>query len=295
MNRRLVATGTDWTCLLRRTAAAALLVAGSAAWVTGLALAAPQEKPAGGGSASSKGEPVVGEDGVPVRDLVAGGDAMKRYFLIGPQEKKKAPKEGWGCLVVMPGGSGDDGFNPFVRNIWKSCCPDDFVVVELVAPKWVANPSVIWPMDPGDQQGMKFNTREQLDATLADVAKVQKVKLDPARLYQLAWSSGGPPAYRFALDEKPPFVASYIAMSVFHEGELRLSRAKGRFFFLDHSPDDERCPFADAQRAQQKLTKEGATVELVTYKGGHGWLDNPMARLKQGVAWMEAHRAKPGR
>ncbi len=231
------------------------------------------------------------DDGIPARDLLAGGDAMKRYFLIGPREKKKAPKEGWACLVVMPGGPGGPEFHGFVKNIWDTCCPDDFVVVQLVAPKWVEQPGVIWPMDPGDQPGMKFTTREQLDATLADVEKVQKVKLDRKRTYQLVWSSSGPNAYRMALDEKTPFAASYIAMSVFKEGGLQLSRAKGRAFFLDHSPEDTTCKFSEAERAKEKLTKEGATVELVTYKGGHGWSDEPMARLKKGIAWMEEHRA----
>lgn len=231
------------------------------------------------------------DDSIPAKELLADGDAMKRYFLIGPREKKKAPKEGWACLVVMPGGPGGPEFHGFVKNIWDSCCPDDFVVVQLVAPKWVEQPKIIWPSEPGDQQGMKFTTREQLDATLADVAKAQKVKFDPKRTYQLAWSSSGPNAYRFALEEKPLFVASYIAMSVFMENGLQLSRAKGRAFFLDHSPEDERCKFTEAERAKEKLTKEGATVELVTYKGGHGWSDDPMARLKKGVAWMEEHRA----
>jgi predicted esterase len=240
-------------------------------------------------------EATVDEDGVPSRDVAADGDPMKRFFLIGPREKKKAPKEGWGCLIVMPGGDGSADFHGFVKNIWANGCPDDFVVVQLVAPKWEPDPKVIWPMDPGDQEGMKFATREQLDATLADVVKVQKTKLDPRRTYLLAWSSGGPPTWRMALAEKPPVTASYIAMSVFHEGELQLSRAKGRAFFLDHSPEDATCKFADAQRAKEKLSKEGAAIELVTYKGGHGWHDDPMARLRKGIAWMEEHRAKPAR
>ncbi|MSR47222.1 MAG: hypothetical protein EXS13_09180 [Planctomycetes bacterium] len=271
-------------------------------WVAVASLAAALAAQDGGGERAKPrkpgskpaSEPVAAaeeDDGVPARDLLVAGDGMKRYFMIGPQEKKKAPKEGFGCLVVMPGGPGGPEFHGFVKNIWNNCCPDDFVVVQLVAPKWVAEPSVIWPMDPGDQPGMKFTTREQFDATLVDVAKVQKVKLDPKRTYQLVWSSSGPPAYRMALDEKPPFAASYIAMSVFHDGEMQLSRAKGRVFFLDHSPEDTTCKFADAERAKSKLTAEGAAVELVTYKGGHGWSDEPMVRLKKGIAWMEEHRA----
>ncbi len=254
-------------------------------------LAAAPSRPGPAGRSQGK-EAAVDEDGIPAKDLLVGGDAMKRYFLIGPREKQKAPKEGWACLVVMPGGPGGPEFHGFVKNIWNHCCPEDFVVVQLVAPKWIAEPRIIWPYEPGDQQGMKFNTREQIDATLADVEKVQKVKLDRKRLYQLAWSSSGPNAYRFALEDKPLFAASYIAMSVFKENGLQLSRAKGRAFFLDHSPEDATCKFTEVERAKEKLTKEGAIVELVTYKGGHSWSDDPMARLKKGIAWMEEHRAK---
>lgn len=263
-------------------------LAGSAASVVSAASAAPV--PAQGAKRERPAEPVIDENGVPVRDLLAGGDAKKRFFLIGPRDGVRPEKEGYGCLIVMPGGTGSADFHPFVKNIWLSSCPRDFVVVQLVAPKWVEQPKVIWPMDPGDQPGMEFTTREQLDATVADVVKVQKVKLDPRRTYQLAWSSSGPPAYRMALDEKPPVAGSYIAMSVFHEGELRLSRAKGRIFFLDHSPDDERCKFADSQRAKEKLSAEGAAVELVTFPGGHGWFDQPMARLEKGILWLEEQR-----
>ncbi len=252
-------------------------------------------KKGGDPKAAPAEEPVIEDDGIPAKDLHAGGDAMKRYLLIGPKTDQKARKEGFGLLIVMPGGPGTADFHGFVKNLWQSCCPDDFVVAQLVAPKWIAEPSVIWPMKPGDQPGMQFTTLEQMQATLDDIAKVQKLKIDPRRTYQLAWSSSGPAAYPIALQEKPLVAGSYIAMSVFHESDLTLSRAKGRAFFLDHSPDDTTCKFAEAERAKEKLTKEGAKVELVTYQGGHGWNDDPMARLKKGIAWLEENRGKPAK
>ena len=82
--------------------------------------------------------PAEEDDGTPAKDLRAGDDEMKRYFLIGPHEKQKAPKAGFACLVVMPGGAGTAEFHGFVKNIWASCCPDDFVVVQL---GWLGNPT----------------------------------------------------------------------------------------------------------------------------------------------------------
>ena len=48
---------------------------------------------------------------VPSEDLRAKGDEQKRYFLIGADEKAKAPKGGYKLLLVMPGGDGSADFN----------------------------------------------------------------------------------------------------------------------------------------------------------------------------------------
>ena len=56
-----------------------------------------------------------------------------------------------------------------------------------------------------------------------------------------------------------------------------------------------RCKFEYAQKALERLKKEGAAVELVTYKGGHGWTGDPFTRLTAGFAWMEKNHGKPER
>lgn len=233
---------------------------------------------------------------VPAKELRALGNEKQRYFLIGPRANEKAPPAGYALLLVMPGGDGGADTTSFVRRIWKECAPKDWVVAQLVSVRWPGT-QTIWPTRHSNVAGMKFTTEEFVDAVVSDVTKTQKVKIDPARVYQLGWSSGGPAEYAIALQEKPPVTASYIAMSVFFENELEkeLKYAKGRAFFLDHSPEDETCKFEQAQRAQERLKKEGATVELVTYKGGHGWNDDPYSRLKKGFAWLEKNHAKAER
>src|SRR5262245_25532433 len=193
---------------------------------------------------------------VPAKELRALGNEKQRYFLIGPRANEKAPPAGFALLLVMPGGEGAADTTSFVRRIFMECTPKDWVVAQLVAWRWPGT-GTIWPTRHSKVGGMTFTTEEFVDAVVSDVTKTQKVKIDRARVYQLGWSSGGPAEYAIALQEKPPVTASYVAMSVFFENELEkeLKNAKGRAFFLDHSPEDETCKFEHAQKAQARLNK----------------------------------------
>ncbi|HKB38850.1 MAG TPA: hypothetical protein VKD72_20570, partial [Gemmataceae bacterium] len=61
------------------------------------------------------------------QDLRAGKDEHKRYFLIAPPRDAKAPKKGYGLLVVLPGGDGSASFHPFVKRIYKNAVPEGYV------------------------------------------------------------------------------------------------------------------------------------------------------------------------
>ena len=58
------------------------------------------------------------------RDLRAGKDENKRYFLIGPHKDSKTPNEGYGLIVVLPGGDGGADFHAFVKRIYKYAVPE---------------------------------------------------------------------------------------------------------------------------------------------------------------------------
>src|SRR5262249_38190553 len=49
------------------------------------------------------------------QDLRAGKDEHKRYFLIEPPKSVKAPRKGYGLLLVLPGGDGSANFHPFTK------------------------------------------------------------------------------------------------------------------------------------------------------------------------------------
>jgi predicted esterase len=225
------------------------------------------------------------EDAVPTRDLRAGKDEKKRYFLIGPKEGEKGPAGGFRVLLVMPGGDGGADFRPFVTRIRENALSKDWIVAQMVSVKWKEDQRVVWPTKGNPVDGMEFTTEEFARAVVKDVAK--RHPIDERRVCSLSWSSGGPAAYALALADKSPVRGSYVAMSVFKPAELPpLAKAKGHRFLIDHSKTDAVCPFRMAEQARDELGKAGATVRFSTYDGGHGWHGDLFGRLRDGLAWL---------
>jgi predicted esterase len=227
------------------------------------------------------------------QDLRAGKDENKRYFLIGPARGARAPKKGYGLLIVLPGGPGSADFHPFVKRIYKHAVPPGYVLAQPVAVKWTEKQKVVWPTARDRVAGMRFSTEKFVDAVIEDVAR--KHKLDPERVFTLTWSSSGPAAYAVSLTSKK-VTGSFIAMSVFYPALLPpLAKAKGQAYFLYHSPDDDVCRFGLAEQAARELKKSGARVKLKTYEGGHGWRGPLYKNIREGVEWLEKHHATRGK
>jgi predicted esterase len=231
---------------------------------------------------------------VPSQDLRAGGDAQKRYFLVGPAKDSKAPAAGRGLVVILPGGDGSADFHPFVKRIFKHALPDGYVAAQPVALKWTDDQQVVWPTAglKALTKEAKFTTEEFIAAVVDDVGK--KHALDRKRVFVLGWSSSGPAAYTAILQEKPAVAGAFVAMSVFKPDTLPpLARAKGRPVYLYHSPDDRVCPFYMAKRAEKDLGAAGAAVKLTEYDGGHGWRGGLYDEIRGGVEWLEKQAPKP--
>ncbi|VTR92988.1 Phospholipase/Carboxylesterase OS=Planctomyces maris DSM 8797 GN=PM8797T_09014 PE=4 SV=1: Abhydrolase_5 [Gemmata massiliana] len=232
---------------------------------------------------------------VPSEDLKVGTDEKKRYFLIGPAKDAKAPKQGYGLVVIMPGGPGSADFHPFVKRIYQNAIPEGYLAAQPVAVKWTDKQQIVWPTEGNkkDVEGAKFTTEAFVAAVIEDVAA--KHKLDPQKVFTLSWSSSGPAAYSIALTS-PKVTGSLIAMSVFKPDQLpELKAAKGKPFYLYHSPDDRVCPYRMAEQAEKDLTKAGAKVKLVDYDGGHGWRGPLYDDIKSGIKWLEKNAAAPGK
>ena len=220
---------------------------------------------------------------IPSQDLRLDGDEKRRYLLAGPRPDEKAPKSGFGLIVVMPGGTGDATFHPFVKRIYKNAVPDGFLVVQPVAPKWTEKQFVVWPTNKVKADGMKFSCDDFVEDVVAAIAKTQKI--DPERVYTLSWSSSGPLAYLLSMRKGGAVRGSFIAMSVFHENEYDVELAKGQRYYLYHSAEDETCPFAQAEEARDD---SGGRIEAVTDSGA------PRAEQHHGDADGDEHGRENG-
>ena len=211
-------------------------------------------------------------------DVKIGGDAHKPYLLHGAGKDAKAPSSGWKILVAMPGGDGSAEFAPFVGRIRENVLGKDWLIVQIVAPVWEEEQSKknVWPTKLSPWPKMEFPCEELFAAVLEDVQKTRK--LDPKYLVTLA--------YALALQEKSPVTGTFIAMSVFKPEILpSLKGAKGRSFYILHSPEDS-IPIQMAEDARDQLAKNGAKVEYATYAGGHGWHGDVYGTIRTGLDWL---------
>lgn len=242
-------------------------------------------------AAKAADDPLKDVADIPVKDLHVGDNKNMRYFLIGPRKEAEAPESGYKLVVVMPGGDGSADFNPFIRRIFKNALNNEFLIVQPVAFKWKPNQQIVWPTRTSKIDGQKFATEDFVEAIIRDVEA--KYKVDKKAVYTLSWSSSGPAAYAIALAKDTPVTGSYIAMSVFHPDSLPpLAAARGRAFYIEHSPEDQVCPFDQAKRAEESLKKEGANVQFNTYEGGHGWHGDIFSNIRNGVKWLEQQTVK---
>ena len=219
-------------------------------------------------------------------DLRAADDEQKRFFLFGLKPQAAATRAGFKLLLVLPGGDGSAEFNSFVESIHRQALPDDFVVAQLVAPKWSAEQAekFVWPRVGNPVPEARFTTEEFILDVIKEVK--DRYPIDSKSIFALGWSSGGPPVYAAALMKDSPITGAYVAMSVFHPDTLPdLNSAKGKAFYLLHSPQDW-IPIRNAERAHDQLLKHGANVRLHTYQGGHGWHGDILGTIRTGMRWL---------
>jgi predicted esterase len=220
------------------------------------------------------------------------GAPERSYFFMGPKQDTGKPEKGYGLLLVLPGGDGGRGFHPFVTRIYQNVTGPDWVAAQLIAVRWNKSKTIVWPTLKTPGRGAVPATERFVEDVITDVAG--RVKLDPARIFLLAWSSGGPAAYAASLQKYTSVTGSYIAMSVFKPETLPpLREAQGAAYVIDHSPGDTVCPHWMATKAQELLTKAGAKVLSLTYEGGHGWHGNVYGRLRQGMTWLAKNHGPP--
>lgn len=149
----------------------------------------------------------------------------------------------------------------------------------------------MWPTKRNPWATAKFTTEEFIEAVIADVRK--RHPIDSRYIFALGWSSGGPPVYAAALEEKTSLRGAFVAMSVFKPNQLPpLKHAEGRSFYILHSPEDF-IPIRMAEQAETKLRANGGRAKLATYEGGHGWRGDVYGMIREGIRWLEQQAQEP--
>jgi predicted esterase len=226
------------------------------------------------------------------KELFAGEDKNKRYFLIGADEQAATRADSFGLVIVLPGDENGAGIDPFVKRIHEKSLSKEYLVAQLVPVKWTAEQEVIWPTEKTGVEKQGFSTEGFIEAVIKDIKA--KYRLNENYIFTLSWSSGGPAAYAYSLQKEKSATGSFIAMSAFEPGSLPgLEHAKGHAYFIFHSPTDGTCPVSMAEEAEQSLKNSGARVKLQKYGGGHNWPEYPYGRITSGIWWLEENHAEP--
>lgn len=229
---------------------------------------------------------------VPAVNFAAQYDNQKRYTLIGLRQDE--PLKPHKVLLVMPGGDGQAGARDFLRRVYKNSLSSEWLLVQVIAPRWDAAQAeeVVWPTRLTPYAAAEFDTESLLDAVLSDLKG--RTPIDPAHVYLMAWSSGGPAAYAAMMNQQTPFKGAFIAMSVLPRAKpADWANTKDRRFWLYQSPDDNTTPMKHAQDADAILKRSGAKVELRSYPGGHGWQGDVYPAIKSAVDWLAAPESAP--
>ena len=204
---------------------------------------------------------------------------------MGPKAGDIQPEAGYGLILVLPGGPGDDSFRGWVRERYDDWVDRGYVFAQLVSKHWQPNPPIIWPTEASPLDGMKFGTEEFVEEVVADVA--ERVELDRSRIFTVSWSSSGPACYHIASRKKTSVTGSLIAMSIYRRDLLDSTKhLKKRPFFLLHSPTDAKCPLRMAEDGRDALRKYKAVVEWSTYEGGHGWAGDSVEQARHALRWL---------
>jgi predicted esterase len=216
-------------------------------------------------------------------------DDRKLWILHVPLGQQQ-PANGWGLLVVLPGGDGSVSFAPFVAETIRAAAGKDYAVLQMIAPPLPEGDekSVVWPRIRLPDARVDFTMEPLMRAAIEQVK--QERTIDPTRVWVMGWSSGGTIAYAAALEPELPFRGAFVAMSVFKPEHLPpLENARGKSFYILHSPQDF-IAMQLPEAAVKQLGENGAKVKLQTYEGGHGWHGNIDAEIRRAIEWLDQDR-----
>src|SRR5262249_26756589 len=116
------------------------------------------------------------QDSISVERWYAGGNLKQQYFLMRHRTPAK-PADKYGLVVIVPGGPGTAEFLPFGPNVLTALAiPDEFLVVQLVAPQWrPGDDRIVWPSHVFPDDKAEFTTEAFLSAVIDEVMAKQPI------------------------------------------------------------------------------------------------------------------------
>jgi len=212
---------------------------------------------------------------------------------IAPAAKAAADSDLPGLLVVLPpDGNGADGAL-FWQTLEQKSLKNNYLVAVAVAPKWSQTQPAVWLTADNVKQvkEARFDTAKFVADIVQDIVSTRTIAA--SRIYLHGATDSGPIAYACSLEDTTPFRGFYILASVFKSANLPpLTRAKGRHYVVQHSPEDKSAPYFMAAAAQKTLKDHQAIVDLLPYAGSHGYLFTDQAADPIGEAIAALENAK---
>jgi len=223
-----------------------------------------------------------------------GGDERRTYYLLRPANLD--PKTIRQLVLVLPGGHGRaKEFLPWLSSV-QAAVGDDYVFAVLSATRWSAEQEegVVWVTEwwrGQSYEDVAFSTEDFIRSVRDDVLSKKPFKVGETFLF--GWSSSGPAVYAAALEEEAPYAGAIVHSSVFKPGQLDLSHAPGRAFYLLQGRGDELTALVWAQQARDILGENDAEVHLEVFAGGHGFgHPNAVIQIRRALDWL---RSRAGR
>ncbi|HLK59763.1 MAG TPA: hypothetical protein VKU00_24595 [Chthonomonadaceae bacterium] len=204
--------------------------------------------------------------------ISAGTQAKDANGVIPAQNINPLLLDDSGLLVVL---SDEDGDMLPVRVFWRQVARalgGRYVIALVRRAQWSESQPVLWVTSQNRKQVPQATfTTESLVADVVNHVKA-RIPLDPNRIFLHGEGEAGMAAYACSLQQQTPFQGFYLLSAPFHTVQLPpLTQAKGRRYYIQHSQTDRITPYFLASAAVTLLKREGATTQLDTYPGDHGY------------------------
>lgn len=223
------------------------------------------------------------------------GDPQRAYWLVCPAyvpspDETAGTRHRFGLVVALASDGDGDNLVPYWIDAGQKALNDQYYIAVPIAPQGARSAALPWAMEKSRAGGATLSTESFTKEIVEDVAST--IALDRNRCFLHGMGESGLATYACSLTESTPFHGFYILTSGFHSAQLpALTRAKGRRYYIQNSPQDKTAPAWQAAAGGEMLSKQGAVVKLVSVDGEHGYKfeGDPWKPIHDAIGWLETN------